>query len=251
LTEPLEQTYEGYPSRRYRAASTGKYRQGDICYGFVHQLRAPKDSPAADVEIESEKIPFLGQPRIEDIRVGERRLQLVVWPTWMMVVAQSCEIEHADPQDTRLLAAPIVFRSQWDGPQWDRIRSGRAAGFLMLPPPSVDERSACGGQIRAWPSGVEAAVALGSTTLASPRVAGAVAFGISLGMQHLLQAKLVDFWSVRGWKSFAQRDELVGKIIREISETAEVADGPHKLCKVTLDDGEDGDEIAAGVVLRR
>lgn len=242
--------YAAYPSRRYRSASSG-FRQGDICLAFTHQLRTPKDSPAANEHVESEKVPYFGEPQIEEISVGGRRLQVLVWTSWVMVVAQSCELEHQDPADTRLLVAPIVLRSQWDGPQWDRIRSGRAPGFVLLPPPSQKERAEARGGIRGWPEDVEAAVVLGSTALASHRCAGTVAFGLSLEMQHLLQSKLVDFWSVRGWKSFAQRDELVGKTIVAISETDETADGPHKLCKITLADADAGDEISAGLLLRR
>ncbi len=251
MTEAEAGSYAAYPPRRYRAAAASGYRQGDICWAFAHQLRTPRDTPAANERVESEKVPYLGEPHVEELRVGDRRLQLLVWTCWVMVVAQSCELEHQDPSDTRLAIAPIALRSQWDGPQWDRIRSGRAPGFVLLPPPTVSERGDCGGGMRGWPTDTEAAVVLGSTTLASPKSTGRVAFGLSLEMQHLLQAKLVDFWSVRGWKSFAQRDELIGKTILEISETDERADGPHKLYKITLGDGEDGDEITAGIVMRR
>src|SRR5262249_4742360 len=151
----------------YRGALAGTYRPGDICWAFAHQLRTPKDKPAANERVESEKLAHLGDPQVTEIRIGDRRLELLVWTCWVMVVTQSCEIEHRDPTDSRLLVAPIALRSEWDGPQWDRIRSGRAPGFVFLPPPTRQERSECRGGIRAWPLGVEAAVVLGSTTLAS------------------------------------------------------------------------------------
>lgn len=86
--------------------------------------------------------------------------------------------------------------------------------------------------------------------MASIELLGRPAFGLSLAMQHLLQQRLVTYLSVRDWKAWKQKDDLLDKRIVSISTTYEMADGPARLFKLALEGGAAGDEVTVGVLLR-
>lgn len=165
-----------------------------------------------------------------------------------MLLEQSCEIAQKDPHDSRLLIAPVVFRKHWDGPFWKGIRSSAAPGLLFLPPMTTTERERY--DVRGWPLNTDAAVVLESTTCVSRElVASGVAFGLSGQMRAVLQAKLAEFWSVRGWMRSGHRDTLVGKRIIEVLQTYEQFTGPGRLYKAILEDDSGEDEATVGLVL--
>jgi fructose 1,6-bisphosphatase len=63
----------------------------------------------------------------------------------------------------------------------------------------------------------------------------------------MLQQRLVDFWSVRGWMRAKHRGTILGRRITEISQTYEQFPGPGRLHKVALDGDE---QITVGFVFR-
>lgn len=247
--------YPDYPPQLYRAKDSTSLRQGDLCFAYFQQLRTPKDAAGpGDEAVEGRDVPFFGPSTDHPFKLAERNLVLRVWPSWVMVLNQGCDLERQDENDARLIVAPVVFRSKWPGDErWRQIRSGSAPGYLFLPLPREGDLSRTG-KLKGWPPGVEAAVAFSSTTTISRMVAGAPAFGLSLEMQHLLQQRIVTFFSVRDWKAAKQREEIIGKQVRAISETDEKPDGPAKLYKVHLADpgGLSGDdEITVAMLFRK
>ncbi len=91
----------------------------------------------------------------------------------------------------------------------------------------------------------DAAVVLESTTCVSRRLAPSAVFGLDPQMRTALQAKLADFWTVRGWMRAKHRETILGRRITEISQTYEQYPGPGRLHEVALD-GDD--EITVGFV---
>lgn len=226
-------------------------RQGDLLIGYHHQLRTPEDEQgramgAAASATSIAKLPDLGEHQDRELDLGGTRLIVRVWHGWTMVLEQSCEIEHKDPDDSRLLVAPIVFRNDWPGPHWNHIREGNVPGLFFLPP--IDEDTRGRYQAGGWPTNTDAAVVLESTTCVSRRLAPSAVFGLDPQMRTALQAKLADFWSVRGWMRSKHRDTILGRRITEISQTYEQFPGPGRLHKISLDDDSDGDEITVGFV---
>lgn len=248
--------YLDYPANLYRAKEPSRLRQGDLCYGVIHQLRTSKDNPGpGDESASTLKVPFFGEPLAdEQLKIGQRNYQLRAWAAWLMILNQGCELSRPDPDDSRILVAPIVFRSKWPSDdRWRQIREGSAPGFVFLPPMRENDMSRTQNP-RGWPEEVEAAAVLSSVTTVGRRVLDEVAFGLSSEMQHILQRQIVSYFSVRDWKSFKQRDEVLNKEILAISETDETTDGPAKLYKVHLAEpgGQSGDdEITVGMLFRR
>jgi hypothetical protein len=226
-------------------------RQGDLLVGYYHQLRTPDDEqggaagPGASATA-SAKLPILGEHQDREIDLGGTRLILRVWHGWMMVLEQSCEIEHKHARDSRLLVAPIAFRNDWPGTNWHNIRESTAPGLFFLPPVNEDSHSRY--QAHGWPTNTDAAVVLESTTCVSRRLAPSAVFGLDGQMRAMLQQRLVDFWSVRGWMRSKHRDTILGRRITEISQTYEQFTGPGRLHKISLDDDGDGDEITVGFI---
>ncbi len=228
-------------------------RQGDLLVGYYHQLRTPDDEQggAAGQQGASTtsiaKLPYLGEHQDREIDPGGTRLTVRIWYGWMMVLEQSCEIEHKDANDSRLLVAPIAFRHEWEGPHWNHIRDGNVPGMFFLPP--IDEDTKSRFQAHGWPTDTDAAVVLESTTCVSRRLAPGAIFGLDGQMRTALQAKLADFWTVRSWMRSKHRDTILGRRITEISQTYEQFTGPGRLHKISLDDdAADDDEITVGFV---
>ena len=134
----------------------------------------------------------------------------------------------------------------WIGDHWSGIRDGTVPGYAFLPAPTEDERSRF--KMKGYPEGTDAAIVLANTCVISPsavqlpRVAS-----LSGNMVHMLQARLVDFWSARGWKSSKQASEITGKQIVAASETHERFTGPAALYKFHVRDidGTNEDEFLA------
>lgn len=241
----------GYPRTVYSSATKGELRQGDLCYGYFHQLRARKDRPGpGSKEGRSFKLPYLGLFEDFPIEAGEAKLVLRLWAGWVMILDQTCEIVQEDPDDSRVIVAPIVFESTWPGTHWSQIRDGTAPGYYYLPPLSDEEKrrwSAPPG----WLSGTPAAVALRSVCGVTKALARVPLFGLSPEMRGLLQARLVDFYSVRGWRRGRDLNDLVGMEIRTIWDTDEKFPGPGRLRKIGLTKtGGSDDEITVGLIFR-
>lgn len=234
--------------RWWSGAAKGELRQGDLLVGYQHQLRARAgDLPGpASSTLATAKLPFLSDYHDVEITLPGADMVLRVWRGWVMVVEQSCEIAQKDPNDSRLLIAPVVFRAHWDGPQWTHIRRGQVPGLAYLPP--IDAAIAARYAIKGWPQSSDAAVMLESTTCVSRQLVPGAQFGCSGDMRARLQAKLVDFWTVRGWMREKWAQTLSGKRIASVDATFEQFTGPGRLHKVHLDDGAGGDEVTVGWV---
>lgn len=254
-------SYPDYPPRLYRAKDAERYRQGDLCLAYFHELRATDDAPGPGGEdVTGRNIPFFGDFEDHELptnigsKKNPRHLVLRVWRGWVMILNQGCDLERLDENDSRLLVAPIVFKAKWPGDsRWKQIREGAAPGFVFLPPMRESDKSRTGSQ-KGWPSEVEAAAVLASATTIGRRVAGESSFGLSSEMQHVLQQRMVTYGSVRDWKAASQRKEIIGKQIMEVSETDEKTDGPAKLYKIHIADpgGDTGaDEVTVGMLFRK
>lgn len=198
------------------------------------QLRTPKDTDGAPTGL----VPPIADSTDAELRLGERRFVIRTWVSWVAVMSQSCEFVNRNSTDSRVHLAPVIFRQAWDGDQWSVIRDGTAAGFLYLPKLTDKDRTRSGGSTRGWPDD-EGAIVISSMTLASERVLTGPRFSLTTNMQAALQRQLVSFFSVRDWKADKQREELVGKRIREVAQTYERVGGPAPLYKVMLTDADD------------
>lgn len=234
--------------RWWSGAVKGHLRQGDLFVGYHHQLRASAGDLAgpASADLATAKLPFLADYDDVDVALPGADLTLRVWRGWVMVVEQSCEISQRDPNDSRMLVAPVVFRAHWDGRQWSHIRRGEVPGLAYLPP--IDALTAERFGIRGWPECSDAAVMFESTACVSRQLAPSARFGLSGEMRARLQAKLADFWTVRGWMRDKHVQSLAGKRIASVDATFEQFTGPGRLRKVHLDDGAGGDEVTVGWV---
>lgn len=247
----------GYPQDIYAPAQAGALAQGDLCLAFVHQLRTGKDAVGpGDEEDMAEKVPYFGPYEDHDIAFGAdtgqpRRLVLRIWPCWAMVLFQSCELDHQDPDDSRVLVAPVVFRTKWPGDHWGPIRDGAMAGYLYLPGMYRNTQ----GRVKAhgWPRETDGAVCLASTSAVSHKVLGPAKFGLSQDMTLLAQQRLVTFFSIRNWSRTEHADILEGKRVVAVQRTSEVFRGPGPLFKLMLADlmlADPDDEMTVGIVLQ-
>lgn len=242
----------GYPQDLYAPAQAGALAQGDLCLSFVHQLRTTKDAAGpGDEDHMAEKVPCLGPYEDHDIVFGAdsgqpRKLVLRIWPCWVMVLFQSCELDHQDPVDSRVVVAPVVFRPKWPGDHWGAIRDGGKAGYLFLP--GMDRNTQGRVKARGWPPDTGAAVCLASASAVSHRVLGPAKFGLSQDMTMVAQQRLVTFFSIRNWSRTEHADILEGKRVVGVARTSEAFRGPGALFKVMLADH--ADEMTVGIVLQ-
>jgi hypothetical protein len=232
-----------------------KLRQGDIALCEFHQLRARSGEGRGPgpADAANEDLPYFGEPQVFEVPVvipgrdSPLVRELRVWFGYAITVHQSCEIEYADQQDSRLIVAPITSPALWSNGPWELIRKGSLPGFFYLPSLDAEAASALG-LPGAWP---EAAVALASTTQVSRamvqpnRKLALTAPGIVA-----LQEAVVRFMSVRGWGTIEDAQALQGLRVVSARETPEMVPGPSRLTKVLLE-GENGvDEITVVCGLR-
>lgn len=232
-----------------------KLRQGDIALCEFHQLRARSGEGRGpgDPQTANENTPYFGEPQDFEIPVSvpghEEPMPRIlrVWVGPVVVVSQSCELEYSDPDDARILVAPIVSQPVWSNGPWERIEGNALPGYMYLPP--IEQTGAEQLDLAsAWPA---AAVAIGSTTLISKAMVRPNRI-MTLSPRGVtdLQAALVRFMSVRGWGDLAAATQLTGKRIVDVKETIEMVPGPSRLTKVMLEDDDGGDEITVVCGLR-
>jgi hypothetical protein len=225
-----------------------RVRQGDIALCESQQLRARSGelSGPGDEDLANEELPYLGERQIFKIpvvhpgRVKPVERVLHVWLGYVMVLSQSCELEYADPNDSRILVAPIVSRAQWPNGPWELIEAGSLPGFLYLTAMDAEQAQEHG-LPAPWP---ESAVVMASATCSSR---GLVTPNRILALDPKvvseLQQALVRFLSVRGWAAASSVELLRGKTVVDVQETTEIVPGPARLTKVVLDDENGGDEV--------
>ena len=225
-----------------------KLRQGDIALCEFHQLRARSGElrGPGPAETANEDLPYFGEPQIFEVPVsvpGQDRptvRELRLWFGYVMVLHQSCELDYADAQDSRLIVAPIVSIGLWPNGPWELIRRGSLPGFLYLPPLDASLGAELGFE-GPWP---ESAVAMASATQVSR---GVVQPNRKLALvSHriiALQEALVRFMSVRGWASIDDVEALRGLRIIDAQETPEMVAGPARLTKVVLQGDGDSEEV--------
>jgi hypothetical protein len=241
-----------YPTSVY-VEKTKTLAQGDIGFGFFHQLKSASGSEAkqgpGDEELQSEDMPYFGPWRDYDLETQlpdgkDYRLKVRLWTGPFIVLHHNCEIAWCNADDTRLIIAPIVFRSQWpDGP-WKAIRAGSKPGYFYLPTLTDEERERFGYK-GDWD---EAAVDFAGTTAYSKRLAQPTrAFRLSAHTLPLLQSSMVVASTVRGWASVSDSPAWYGKKIVAVQETSEWVPAPGRLTKIFLED-ENGEADEAALV---
>jgi hypothetical protein len=235
----------------YRAFSKKALRQGDVALTHFHQLRMRGGEPAGpgDASYANQSIPYLGPFQDFEVELPLPGMDktasriLRVWAGYVIIIHQSCEIEYADEADSRVTVAPLVSHEQWSSGPWELIRQGQLPGFMRLPHLTEEEANeiGCPGALP------EMCVAFGSTTLLSRALIKSARVA-SLRQERLsdLQAGLVRFFTVRGWASGRELDNLIGKTVVEAVETVETVPGPSRLAKVILrGDSQDADDEVA------
>jgi hypothetical protein len=232
-----------------------KLRQGDIATCEFHQLRARSGelpSPGGNT-VPNENLPDFGPSQSFEIAIatpGQEKAtvrQLRVWVGYVMVVHQSCELDYADENDSRVSVAPLVSSQRWTSGPWELIRDGSLPGYFYLPPTDAEKAEELG-LPGPWP---ESAVVLASTTLVSrAMVKPNRAMTLSATALPGLQSSLVRFSTVRGWANSDAAGQLKGKSVVAVEETMELVPGPARLTKVFFDDADGGDEITVVCGLR-
>lgn len=236
-------------------ATRKRLRQGDIALCEFHQLRARSGelpSPGGNT-VANEDLPDFGPSQSFEIPIATPGQpnptvrQLRVWIGYVMVIHQSCELDYADPNDSRVCVAPLVSAEQWTSGPWELIRESSLPGYYHLPPTGAEEAKQLG-LPGPWP---ESAVALASTTLVSRGlVKPNRVMTLSASALPGLQSALVRFSTVRGWADSDAAEQLKGKSVIAVQETMELVAGPARLTKVFLDDADGGDEITVVCGLR-
>jgi hypothetical protein len=233
-----------YPPQVYRRPSRQRMAQGDIAIAEFHQLRARSSErlgPGAQ-DSASPRLPYFGDPADYKIEVvlptGRKEIRhLRVWSGWVMVLHQACELEFGDPEDSRIIIAPITSSALWPEASWSFLRTNKVPGFVYLPSLGEEEAAALGLE-SAWPESVVclAGATQSSLNLIKPRRQLALA----PETLPILQDSLTRFFSVRGFADAGAVEAAKGKRLIRVVETNQTVPGPSKLVKLYF--GENTDE---------
>lgn len=165
-----------------------------------------------------------------------------VWKGLVIVLHQNCEIEFAHPHDSRAVVAPVVAESQWPKGPWDQIRKGRLPGYFYLPQPTAEEAEELTGSFQEGTAVFASRTLSHIDALSQTRVAT---------LRHDRLIELQDAYAravtVRGLASTRELDNLKGRTILDIRETAITDPGPSRLVKVFLNGTAAGEEEEATV----
>jgi hypothetical protein len=233
----------------YRRHSRDRLSQGDIALSEVVQVRSASGSESGGpgpAEAAAADLPYLGAYADHELPVsngagGEAIRILRVWTTYAIVLSQNCEVEWANPSDSRVAIAPIVTREQWPEAPWDLLPRTPPPGYVYLPPLELAEATALGLE-HPWP---ESVVVLASSSTTTRRIIMARRLlSLSVGELSRLQDAVARFYGVRGFADLPALQATIGKPIREVVETGQVISGPSSLVKVYFgsDDGPDADD---------
>jgi hypothetical protein len=232
----------------YRRPSKERLAQGDIGFAEIVQVRSASGSERAGPgpeEVADGDLPFLGPYTDHELPVakvggGEERRILRVWTTLGLVVSQNCELEWANPSDSRVSVAPIVTRDQWPEGPWELFRSTPPPGYFYLPPLDAAAASELG-MADPWPEAIGCLASASVTTsrIVKPRRL----LSTSVAALPRLQDALARLYSTRGFADLAALSATVGKPIRAVVETGQTVSGPSQLIKVFFGEAE-GDSNA-------
>jgi len=241
---------DAYPAPPYRRYAKGGIRQGDIALAEVVQLRArsgdrlgPGPQEMADVDL-----PYLGEFQDHELLLigadGREDHRVVrVWRLPVLVLHQNCEIEYANPEDSRLEIAAIVSRPRWpDGP-WDLIARNQLPGYFYLPAVAATDAP----EIALAGDWAESAVVFGSSCGSSVGiVARRRIMTLRAELLPFLQDARTRFNSVRGQSAMRDLAAVVGKRIVSIADTGLTIPAPSRVIKVhfgsNTDEADDGDD---------
>jgi hypothetical protein len=235
----------------YRKYTRGRLGQGDIALCEVIQLRSASGSegrgPGSD-EVASLDLPYAGEYQDFELPVagvgGKAETRIVrVWTVFSMVLTQNCEIEWADPNDSRVTIAPILTRAQWPEGPWGYLPRTPPPGYLYLPPLDRDDAAIVGLE-DPWPESVVVLASACTTTrrIVKPRRLLALA----LSEIPRLQDSIARFYGVRGFAALPALRSTLGKHVHDVVETGQTISGPSSLIKVYFGEGDDAsadDEI--------
>ena len=229
----------------YRRPSKERLAQGDIGLAEIVQVRSasgserqgPGPEEAADGDL-----PYLGPYTDHELPVvrpggGEEIRILRVWTTLAMVLSQNCELEWANPSDSRVSVAPVVTSMQWPEAPWNLFRTTPPPGYFHLPPLDAENAKTLGAT-QAWP---ESVVVLASASTSTSRILKPRRIlSTSVQMLPKLQDAVSRFCATRGFADLPALRATVGKPIRAVVETGQTINGPSQLIKVFF--GADSEE---------
>jgi hypothetical protein len=232
----------------YRRFSRDRLTQGDIGLSEFVQIRSGSGSERrgpGPAEVSAQDLPFIGEFVDHELPVarpggGEEIRILRVWTAYVIVLSQTCELEWANAQDSRLTVAPIVSRQQWPEGPWEYLARTPPPGYFYLPGLTAEEASALG-MPHEWPEAVALLASASPTShrLIKPRRL----LSLSVDRVPSLQDCIARFFGVRGFADLPALDALVGKPIRRLVETNQIVSGPSRLIKVYVG-GDDADPSA-------
>ena len=157
-----------------------------------------------------------------------------------MVIHQSCELEYADSDDSRVIVAPIVSSARWAEGPWELIRRGALPGYFYLSARTESEMKELGLSID-WP---DSAVVFASSTLVSRAMVYKTPGLSTCAAAFVAPAVHTRYLFKRAWLADGDAvNALKGKSIVDVQATVELVPGPSRLTKVFLADADGVDEV--------
>lgn len=228
----------------YRRYARDRLSQGDIALTDIVQVRSASGSEShgpGPAEVAAPDLPYLGTYTDHELPIpkagGREEIRILrVWTTYAIVLSQNCEVEWANPDDSRIAIAPIVTRQQWPEAPWDFLPRTPPPGYLHLSPLELPEATPLGLE-HPWPESVVVLASSSTTTrrIIKPRRL----LSLAVGELPRLQDAIARFYGVRGFADLPALRATVGKPIRDVVETGQVITGPSSLIKVYF--GTDGE----------
>lgn len=237
----------------YRRPSRERLAQGDIGLAEVVHVRSASGSerqgPGPE-EIADGDLPYMGPFADHELAVakaggGEEVRVLRVWTTLAIVLTQNCELEWANPADSRVSIAPVVTAMQWPEAPWGLLRVAPPPGYFYLPPLETQAARDLG-LPQAWPESVAilASASVSTSRIVKPRRILAT----NIEVLPRLQDAMGRFYGTRGWADLPALRATVGKPIRAVQETGQTVSGPSQLIKVFFgpetEDASADDEVS-------
>jgi len=205
----------------------------------VVQIRARSGDRAGPgpSSLSGPQMPYLGEYqdfKLELLGPAARAEQRVirVWQVPVLILHQSCEIDFADSEDSRLTVAPIVAAAEWPEAPWDLLRQNVIPGYFFLP--ELDDQAARRlGLPAPWAESVAvlANCCVGSVgVIKSRRI-----MSLTVATLPGLHDAVARFWSTRGMADLPALSSIVGKRVLRVVETGMTVGAPSPLIKVYFD----------------
>ena len=228
----------------YERFSKKSLRQGDIARAYVQQLiprsgRGRSYPGSGSVEHLPDYGPF------DELESEALDYRIRVWKATVIVLTQSCELERSNPDDSRVVVAPVFLQEDFgDEPFWMQLVAQRVPGYHHLPSMTEDEASALDLADPIPDAVVDfSGLCLTSRDFIKPRRFA------KLHQDRLveLQDSYVRASTVRGLAPItsvmAGDQDIRGMVIRDARDTSITVPGPLRLAKVFLQGDKSDDEV--------